>query len=199
MDPRFSPLCSVLTDTYPKNFPAELCRLPIQHFNSVLETYMFEKIFGRGLPITNSTLQQRFGAIHVQKNLRQSSADLQFNTSTGFWPIHILLPKLCQSADYQFNTSTLNFPHTGSIFLGESLKYVLDFLIFSLFNKSTENFPPLFKKFALLLVDRSKKHANSTDQQCFAPHMSKFFRKRICKINPTPPTPHMLTLSSLSP
>ena len=81
-----------------------------------------------------------------------------------------------------FNTSTLNFPHTGSIFLGESLKYVLDFLIFSLFNKSTENFPPLFKKFALLLVDRCKKHANSTDQQCFAPHMSKFSRKRICKI-----------------
>ena len=82
-----------------------------------------------------------------------------------------------------FNTSTLNFPHTGSIFLGESLKYVLDFLIFSLFNKSTENFPPLFKKIALLLVDRSKKHANSTDQQSFAPPMSKIFRKRICKIN----------------
>ena len=43
--------------------------------------------------------------------------------------------------------------------------------------------PQYLKKIALLLVDRSKKHANSTDQQCFAPHMSKFFRKRICKIN----------------
>ena len=90
---------------------------------------------------------------------------------------------LCRGYQFPIKTSTLNFPHTGSIFSGESLKHVLDFLIFSLFNKSTENFPPLFKKIALLLLDRNKKHANSTDQQSFVPHMSKFFRKRICKIN----------------
>ena len=94
-------------------FSAEVCRLPIQHFNSVLEPYMSKKIFGRALPIcnstlqqvfdlyisycqssarvpiTNSTLQQRFGAIYVHKILQKSSANFQFNTSTVFWPTHI--------------------------------------------------------------------------------------------------------------
>merc|ERR1712155_482135 len=108
---------SVLTHTYPKNFPAELCRLPIQHFNSVLETYMFEKNFGRGLPITNSTLQQRFGAIYVQKNLRQSSADFQFNTSTVFWR-HTCPKKssaeLCRFAIQHFN-SVLTYTYPKKI------------------------------------------------------------------------------------
>merc|ERR1712155_184760 len=97
---------SVLTHTYPKNFPAELCRLPIQHFNSVMETHISEKFSGRALPITNSTLQQRFGDIHVRKNFRQRSADYQFNTSTAFWSQ--TCPKkssaeLCRFAIQHFN------------------------------------------------------------------------------------------------
>merc|ERR1712101_18154 len=54
-----------LTCIYPIAKALPECRLPIQHFNSVLEPYMSKKIFGRALPITNSTLQQRFGDIHI--------------------------------------------------------------------------------------------------------------------------------------
>merc|ERR1712155_406451 len=113
-----------------KKISAEVCQLPIQHFNSVLEPYVSKKFFGRALPIsnstlqqcfdphiskkisgralpiTNSTLQQRFGDIHVRKNFRQRSADYQFNTSTAFWS-HICPKKisaeLCQLPIQHFN------------------------------------------------------------------------------------------------
>ena len=67
---------------------------------------MSKKVFGRALPISNSTLQQCFGDILVRKNFRQRSADYQFNTSTAFWS-HICPKKssaeLCRFPIQHFN------------------------------------------------------------------------------------------------
>ena len=129
-----------LTYTYPIAKALPECQLPIQHFNDVLEPYMSKKIFGRALPIsnstlqqcfdphisekfsgralpiTNSTLQQRFGDIHVRKNFRQRSADYQFNTSTAFWSHTCPKNSSAEVTNYHSTLQHLIFPILAQFF-----------------------------------------------------------------------------------